>query len=72
MQKDCELQDLSLEELRTISSAFDPDFYNCLTLNAVLSIHDVPGGTAPGRVRQALIEAKQRVESIFEDIHANA
>jgi len=72
MQKDCELQDLSLDELRTISSAFDPDFYNCLTLNAVLSIHDVPGGTAPGRVRQALIEAKQRIESIFEDIHANA
>ncbi len=72
MQKECELQDLSLEELRTINSAFDPDFYDCLSLNAVLSIHDVPGGTAPSRVRQALIEAKQRVESISEDLHAHA
>ncbi len=72
MQKGCELQDLSLEELRAFNSEFEQVFYDCLSLNAVLSIHDVPGGTAPCRVRQALADAKHRVEAISEDLHAHA
>jgi argininosuccinate lyase len=72
MGKGRELQDLSLEELRVINPRFDQDFYDCLRLDAVLSIHDVPGGTAPSRVRQALAEAKQRVEFISEELHAHA
>jgi len=38
----------------------------------VLAIHDVPGGTAPARVKQALADARQRIESIREDVHAHA
>jgi argininosuccinate lyase len=66
------LQDLSLEELRKLNSAFDKDFYSCLTVQAVLAIHDVPGGTAPARVRQAISEAKKKISSIREEIHAHA
>jgi argininosuccinate lyase len=72
VEKQCELQDLSLEELRSVNLKFDQDFYACLKLEAVLAIHDVPGGTAPGRVRQAMAEARQRIESIREDVHAHA
>jgi argininosuccinate lyase len=72
IEKHCELQDLSLEELRTVNPKFDQDFYPCLKLESVLAIHDVPGGTAPARVRQAMADARHRIESIREDVHAHA
>jgi argininosuccinate lyase len=72
LEKHCELQDLSLEELRSVNLKFDQDFYACLKLESVLAIHDVPGGTAPARVRQAMADARQRIESIREDVHAHA
>jgi argininosuccinate lyase len=72
LEKQCELQDLSLEELRSVNLKFDNDFYACLKLESVLAIHDVPGGTAPARVRQAMAEARQKIDSIREEAHAHA
>jgi argininosuccinate lyase len=72
LEKGCEFQDLPLEELQKLHPAFDQNFYSCLQLDRVLAIHDVPGGTAPPRVRQALSDAKQRIGSIREEIHAHA
>jgi argininosuccinate lyase len=72
LERHCELEDLSMEELRSLNVKFDQDFYACLKLESVLAIHDVPGGTAPARVRQALADVRQRIESIREDIHAHA
>ena len=72
IERDCELQDLSLAELQRLSSAFDYDFYETMKLDAVLATHDVPGGTAPARVRQAIAETKLKIESIREQTHAHA
>jgi argininosuccinate lyase len=72
LEKSCELQDLSLEELRKLNPVFDQDFYSCLSVEAVLAIHDVPGGTASARVRQAIADAKKRISSVREGIHAHA
>lgn len=72
IEKNCELQDLSLDELRQLNPAFDQDFYSCLTLQSVLAIHDVPGGTAPTRVKHAIADAKQRLAALKEEVHANA
>jgi argininosuccinate lyase len=72
LEKDCELKDLSLEDLRQLNPVCDQDFYTCLPLQSVLAIHDVQGGTAPVRVRQAIAEAKKRVESMREEVHAHA
>ncbi len=72
LEKHCELQDLSLEELRAVNAKFDQDFYGTLKLESVLAIHDVPGGTAPARVRQAMLDAQKRIELIREDAHAHA
>jgi len=72
MEKECDLQDLSLEQLRQVSPLFDQDFYTALRLESVLAIHDVPGGTAPARVRQAIAGAKEQVEHMREDAHAHA
>jgi argininosuccinate lyase len=71
VERNCELQDLSLDELRSINPLFDQDLYTCLTLESVLAIHDVPGGTAPARVRQAIAEAKHKIEAISEEAHAH-
>src|SRR5713101_1196372 len=72
MEKGCELQHLSLDELRSLNPAFAQDFYECLSLTSVLAIHDVQGGTAPARVRQAIVLVKKRISTMLEEIHAHA
>jgi argininosuccinate lyase len=72
LEKGCELRDLPLEELQKLNPAFDQSFYSCLNLQSVLAIHDVPGGTSPARVRQAMEDAKQRIEAMREASHAHA
>ena len=72
IEKNCELQDLPLDELRALSPAFGEDFYQSLTLASVLAVHDVPGGTAPARVRQAISAARKQIESLREEVHAHA
>ena len=72
LDRGCELADLKLEELKQFSPAFDQDFYSSVTLDAVLGCHDVPGGTAPARVRAALQNLDRRVRALQEALHAHA
>jgi argininosuccinate lyase len=72
IERGCELPDLPLEELRALSPAFEQDFYESLKLASVLAVHDVAGGTAPSRVRQAINAAKKMIESLREEAHAHA
>jgi len=72
VEKNCELDGLSLEELKEIRPEFDAGFYEALRLGSVLSHHDVPGGTAPYRVKQALAAAKEKLNAIREVHYANA
>jgi argininosuccinate lyase len=72
LEKNCELQGLPLEELHAISPDFGADFYGSLSLESVLAVHDVPGGTAPARVRQAIHAARKKIELLGEEIHAHA
>jgi len=72
LERGCELQDLPLEELKALSPAFDEDFYDSLKLASVLAVHDVPGGTAPSRVRHAISVTRKRIESLREEVHAHA
>ena len=45
---------LPLAKLKTFSPLFEADLHEALTVKAALESRDVPGGTAPARVRQAL------------------
>ena len=72
IEQGCELGDLTLEQLREFSDRFQDDFYDCLKLESVLGIHDVPGGTAPARVRQAIEASKLRLTVMRGLAHANA
>ena len=77
LEKGVELGDLTLDELRPFGSEFGPDFFAAITLNATLDCHDVTGGTARGRVRQAIESAARRVAALAahgvgEAVHAGA
>jgi argininosuccinate lyase len=72
LENRCELQDLSLDDLRRFAPEADQGFYSHLTLEAVLGCHDLEGGTAPARVRQALAEARERLAALRGELHAHA
>ena len=59
-----ELDAIPLTELQQLSPAFENDFYAAVTLEATLDCHDVIGGTARPRVKQALADARKRLAGI--------
>ncbi len=64
LDKGCELGDLSLKELKEFGVEFDTGFFASITLQATLDCHDVIGGTATARVREALSLARNRVAAL--------
>ena len=72
LERGCELHQLSLQDLQSLSPTFGEDFFESLTLASVLGVHDVPGGTAPTRVRHALAAARKKIEAVREEVHAHA
>lgn len=72
LERSCELHELPLNELKALSPAFGADFYDSLKLSSVLAIHDVVGGTAPVRVRQAISNARKQIQALREEVHAHA
>jgi argininosuccinate lyase len=71
--KGVELNGLTLDELRQFGPEFDTDFFAAVHLDATLDCHDVIGGTAIARVRQALAEATARIAALTQEAaHAGA
>ncbi|HEV7552703.1 MAG TPA: argininosuccinate lyase [Candidatus Angelobacter sp.] len=66
LAQNCELEQLSLDELHEFSPAFDADIYENLKVENVLACHDVPGGTAPHHVKQALAAAREKLATLQE------
>ncbi len=61
-----ELNDIPLAELQPLSAEFGEDFYAAITVEATLDCHDVIGGTARHRVKEALASARERLSSRIE------
>jgi argininosuccinate lyase len=72
VQKGCELELLSAEELALCGIQANQQFYDALQLQQVLEIHDVPGGTAPLQVRTALKKAKETLSMYAGAAHVCA
>lgn len=68
-ERGCDLEKLSFADLQAIHPNFDADFHPKLTLTEVLTLHDVPGGTAPLHVKQALQIAREAVSSLRRSSH---
>ncbi|MBI2906492.1 MAG: argininosuccinate lyase [Chloroflexi bacterium] len=60
IEKGMSFRGLTLEEYKAFSPLFDKDVF-AITVASSLAARDVPGGTAPVRVKAALAEARERV-----------
>ena len=56
-----ELSSLTMDEYRRFSAHFDETVYD-ITAESSAAARDIPGGTAPGRVAEALAQAKKLLE----------
>ena len=76
IEKDVELGDLTIDELRRFGEEFADDFYAAISLSATLDCHDVIGGTARERVQAALTQASARIAALTpsatEAVHTGA
>jgi argininosuccinate lyase len=59
-----ELRDLTLNQLRAFGTEFDEDFFRFIALRNTIDCHDVMGGTARERVREAIAAAEQRIAAL--------
>ena len=62
VERDLQFEQLSLQEYRAFSGLFDKDVLS-ITVDSSVAARDVLGGTAPGRVQQAILEAKSELEA---------
>jgi len=61
LERKCAIEDLSAVELRNYSPLFGEDFKQAIKLKNVLAGPNLPGGTAPAQVKQALEAAKEKL-----------
>jgi argininosuccinate lyase len=59
-KKDCDLANLSLDELRSFSPLIGRDVYKVLTVEGSVAARNHTGGTAPRQVRPAIARARKR------------
>ena len=72
VERGCELEDLPLHMLRELNPLFEQDIYECLQVRSVIAIHDVEGGTAPARVKEAIAAVREKLALIKRELHAHA
>ncbi|WP_263411622.1 argininosuccinate lyase [Terriglobus tenax] len=72
LDKGCELNDLTLDEMKQFGEEFGVDFHEAITLRATVDCHDVIGGTATVQVAASLALAREKVAaltSLGEQVH---
>lgn len=67
IEKGVELDALTLDELRQFGEEFENDFFAAVTLTATLDCHNVTGGTARERVKEALAAASKRIDAVVQE-----
>jgi argininosuccinate lyase len=67
LDKGIEFDALTLSELRQFGEEFEQDFFAAVTLKATLDCHNVIGGTARQRVREALAAASKRIDALAKE-----
>ncbi|MDG4868401.1 argininosuccinate lyase [Guyparkeria sp. 1SP6A2] len=62
-EKGCDLADLPLAELQALSGHIDKDVFEVLTVDGSMAARDLPGGTAPKRVRARAVAARAALDT---------
>jgi argininosuccinate lyase len=63
IERGVRLDELPLDELRSLSPLFSPDFRQAVSVEASLAARNTYGGTAPEAVARALVEARALLET---------
>ena len=63
VEHDCDLSDMTLEQMRAFSPLIESDVLGALTLEASVSARAHIGGTAPERVKEAIAYLRKRLET---------
>ncbi len=63
VEKQCDLSELEIAELKAFSPEIEPDVFAVLTLEGSVAARDHIGGAAPRQVRAAAARARKRLES---------
>lgn len=63
IDKECDLSEMSLDQLQTGSKFIEKDVYQVLTLEGSVNSRNHPGGTAPSSVMEAILQARSRLDS---------
>ncbi|MCB9729333.1 MAG: argininosuccinate lyase [Deltaproteobacteria bacterium] len=66
LERGCRLEDLDIEALRSLHTAFGDDALSVLDPARSLARRDLPGGPAPGRVRESIERASAALEGLRE------
>ena len=64
LDKGCELEELSLEELQGFSQAIEEDVFSVLTVEGSVNSRMSAGGTATDRVKEAVEQAEQQLKRL--------
>jgi argininosuccinate lyase len=72
LERGCELEGLTLAELKQFGPEFEADFFSSITLDATVNCHDVIGGTAVGRVHEALAAQEARLSVAMGQMDGNS
>ena len=62
-EQGCDLADLPLAELQAISGHIEKDVFDVLTVDGSMAARDLPGGTAPKRVRARAVAARAALDA---------
>ncbi len=54
----CDFSGLTFDQMRSFSDLIEEDIFEAISVQNSVSAKDIPGGTAPGRVRKALDVAR--------------
>jgi argininosuccinate lyase len=62
-ERGCQLDALPLDDLRMIDERIDERVFDVLSVDASVRSRTSYGGTAPARVREQIVQAKQQLDS---------
>jgi len=63
-RRGCSLEDLTLEELKTVSEFFEEDLYEAISLQTCVQKRSVTGGPAPEAVQTAIQFSKETLDQL--------
>jgi argininosuccinate lyase len=63
----CDFSGLAFDQMRSFSDLIEEDIFEAISVQNSVSAKDIPGGTAPGRVRKALEEARKFLDKSSAD-----